>query len=710
MRYTIKALALCLGLFTTSLATAQHCGYDAMHQHYLQTDPGYAQRLQQIETAAQQYQQLGGPRAKKVVITIPVVVHVVHNGEAIGTGTNISDAQVLSQLDVLNKDFRFNNADASLIPAVFQQFATDMELEFCLAIRDPQGNLSTGIDRINGGKSNWLMSEVDNDLKPITIWDPQQYLNIWTLQLGGANAGTLGYSSKPGQSPDVDGVVVQFRFFGTVGNVTSPFNKGRTCTHEIGHFLGLDHLWGLGFPNVSACGDDDGIADTPVQEKANYGCPSFPKISCSNGPNGDMFMNFMDYVDDACMVMFTAGQKARVNSLIGVFRTPLANSTACTRFTLDAALVDLVHPKSSVCENTFRPLVLIRNEGSQTITSLLINYVVDQSSFTQKQWTGSLATGESEYVVLDELTLADGPHEFNVYVSNPNGGNDQLPDNDAVDINFTVANQAGIFTLLLPLQEGFESTLFPPNLWEVTSQGGASGAWVLSTEGGFGNSANGASVNFFSTNTSGQKQSLITPYLEVPLGQTVALSYSYAYARKDSVTNDSLNVYYSLNCGEDWIPVRKQGGIQLQTAPPQNAAFVPTVSQWDKVVNIVLPQFQGQNRVRIKFEAVSNNGNNIYLDDINLEDYTVGIVPIPSLGGLSLFPNPASKSVIINLKNYSGPVQVEVYDLQGKTLMAHNLSVVNAGTGLDVSGLCAGLYLVKVANKDGERVVKLVVE
>ncbi len=710
MRHIVKALAISLGLFLTLQTNAQqHCGYDEMHQHYLQTDPGYAQRLQQIEAAAQQYQ--AQPHARKrTLVTIPVVVHVVHNGEALGTGGNITDAQVLSQIEVLNKDYRFANADASLIPAAFQQFATDMELEFCLAIRDPDGNATNGIDRVNGGKVSWLITEVDNDLKPITTWNPELYLNIWTLQLGGANANLLGYASKPGLNPDYDGVVVQYKFFGTVGNVVSPFNKGRTCTHEVGHYFGLDHMWGLGEPNVSNCADDDGIADTPVQEKANYGCPTFPKVSCSNGPNGDMFMNYMDYVNDACMFMFTTDQKSKVNSIIGTFRSDLASSTACTRFTLDAALIDLVLPKTAVCNDSFRPVVLIKNEGSQTITSVLINVVVDQSNFTQKQWTGSLAMGESVYVLLDEQVLADGAHEINVYLANPNNGVDQLPGNDVVDINFTVTDQSGLFPIALPIEQGFEGVNFPPSLWEVSSVGGVSGAWVLTTEGGFGSSANGVKVNFFNSNSVGQKQSLITPYFEVPMGQTTALSFSYAYARKDSITNDSLKVYFSLDCGANWIPFWSEGGIRLQTAVPQNTVFVPTATDWDKAEGLNLRQVQGQSQVRLKFEAASSNGNNIYLDDINLYYWTVGINQAPVLSGLKLYPNPATKVVTLQVENYQGAAEVTVYDLQGKLLTTNKVLFGGAGATLNISTFAPGLYLVKVASQDGERFVKLVVE
>lgn len=713
MRNTLKALTMSLGLLVTQSVGAQtnHCGYDELHQYYLANDPGYAARLQQIEILLQQNSSQGSTK-QRTVITIPVVVHVVHNGEAIGVGSNISEAQVLSQLEVLNEDYRFLNSDAGLIPSVFQSLATDMSIEFCLAVRDPDGAPFDGIERINGGQATWSMSQVETNLKPTTIWDPSQYLNIWTLQLGGANAGTLGYSSKPGQDVDKDGVVVQYKYFGKVGNVTAPFNKGRTATHEIGHFFGLDHLWGLGEPNVSACGDDDGIADTPVQEKANYSCPSFPSVSCSNGPNGDMFMNYMDYVNDACMFMFTAGQKSRVDNFIGTLRSDLASSSACTLYSLDAALVSVVYPQSTVCQNTFSPVILVQNNGSQTITSLLVNMVVDQSSFHQQQWNGSLATGESIYIPVNAVTLADGAHELNIYVSNPNNGVDALATNDTKDVNINVANQTGIFALSLPVLEGFENPGFPPNLWEVSSVGGASGAWALSTEGGFGTSPNGTKVDLFTGNTSGQKQSLVTPYFEVPSGNSASLSFSYAYARRDSLTNDTLSVYFSFDCGDNWTKFWSKGGIRLQTAPTQSTFFVPTASQWERAAGLNLSQAVGQNLVRLKFEAVSNGGNNIYLDDINLEYWTVGINETAvSEEIINLFPNPAKGQVTIKEEVSSNSTStITLFDLQGRMILTQSVAELHKGHVIDVSGLTSGMYLIRVSNQSGEAFKKLIVE
>jgi hypothetical protein len=258
--------------------------------------------------------------------TLPVVVHVVHNGEAVGTGTNISQAQVQSQLDVLNEDYRNRNVDGAQVPAPFQAVRADAQFQFVLAVRDPSGRLlpEPGIDRVDRNALGlpappYDVSTIESAIKPATDWNPEQYLNIWALDLGATvlgfaqfpdnTAGLAGLSSYGGDAA-TDGVVIAYGAFGRVGTLLPNYNKGRTLTHELGHWLGLIHVWG-----DSNCGNDY-CADTPTQETSNTGCPAFPHVSCSNAPTGDMFMNFLDYSDDACMHLFTGDQKGRMQDVM----------------------------------------------------------------------------------------------------------------------------------------------------------------------------------------------------------------------------------------------------------------------------------------------------------------------------------------------------------------------------------------------------------
>jgi len=260
------------------------------------------------------------------IIYIPVVIHVVYKTADV----NLSTAQILSQLTVLNNDYGYLNADKVNTPAVFAKLAADTKIRFCLAQVDPQGRRTTGIvrkytntDAFSAQDAVKYSSKGGDD-----AWDSKRYLNIWVCKMFGR---TLGYSSVPGGAAEVDGVVIAYDVFGTEGNVRSPFNKGRTATHEIGHWLGLKHIWG-----DAICGSDD-VDDTPTQQYYNYGCPSFPYVTnCSPDANGAMFMNFMDFTDDACMNIFTNGQKLRMRAL---FSKDGIRNSFLTSFACDSTLV-----------------------------------------------------------------------------------------------------------------------------------------------------------------------------------------------------------------------------------------------------------------------------------------------------------------------------------------------------------------------------------
>jgi len=254
------------------------------------------------------------------IITIPVVVHVIYNN----VNENISDQQIQSQIDVLNQDFRRQNSDAVNTPSDFLSVAADTEIEFCLATEDPDGNITTGITRTSTSQSSF---STNDDVKytssgGVNAWSTNEYLNMWVCDLSG---GLLGYAQFPGGTASSDGVVCDYAYFGNMGTATFPYDLGRTATHEVGHWLNLRHIWG-----DSNCGNDF-CGDTPEHSGSNYGCPSYPSASnCSgNNTNGDMFMNYMDYTDDACMNIFTQDQKIRMIASINNNRSALLTSSGC---------------------------------------------------------------------------------------------------------------------------------------------------------------------------------------------------------------------------------------------------------------------------------------------------------------------------------------------------------------------------------------------
>ncbi len=341
----MKKFLLVLAVLTaTSVSHAQshRCGTMDVHQRLLQNDSEYQLMREVINQHIQHFESTQSEHdVNRVVYTIPVVFHVVYQNAT----ENISDAQLLSQIDVLNDDFRKLNSNFNTTPSVFQGIAADVEIEFCLATVDPSGNPTTGITRTQTNVSSFNT----NDNVKFTssggrnAWPRANYLNIWVADLGNS---LLGYAQFPGGPANTDGVVLTYTSVGRppANNFGGAYNLGRTATHEVGHWLGLYHIWG---DDGNSCSGTDEISDTPNQADESVGCPNFPQISCSNGPNGDMFMNYMDYMSDACATMFTNGQKTRMRSFFapGGARASLLSSNVCN---------STPPPPPSACNDTLR--------------------------------------------------------------------------------------------------------------------------------------------------------------------------------------------------------------------------------------------------------------------------------------------------------------------------------------------------------------------
>jgi len=316
-----------LYLFSFHLAKAQikpHCGLEEINSAAILENSSLADELAAFAERRKNIEPTLRLRNSAPYV-IPVVVHVIHSGESIGSGRNLSEELIQSQIDILNEDFSRQNDDINETPSVFRDRAADTEIQFCLAKVDPDGNPTNGITRdryINISSTGY----VEDVIKEQTSWDARRYLNIWTLDMPRENI--LGYAFLPTNSrlnTRQDGVVISHERFGLVSSV----NRGRTTTHEVGHYLGLEHPWGESDNdgNPIGCESDDGIDDTPNSSVEYFLCPSFPQSSCGST---DMFMNYMDYVNDDCMNLFTEGQKLAMHDVLENERAALVQNAAAT--------------------------------------------------------------------------------------------------------------------------------------------------------------------------------------------------------------------------------------------------------------------------------------------------------------------------------------------------------------------------------------------
>ncbi len=332
MRKNLLLLFVSVFVMSAGISHAQQhirCGTMEYFARQKAADPSLETKMAAIETMTEAFEnQTAGMRTSNTVITIPVVVHVLYKT----TAQNISNNKIFDQISTLNKDYAYLNADTVNTPAAFRPAAANTNIQFCLAQQDPNGDPTTGIIRksvtANGfdpiNNDNVKYSALGGD----DAWDRNNYLNIWVCNFTGASAQIIGISQFPGGAAATDGVVL---LYGTVGGetyhgTTAYYNLGRTATHEIGHWLNLRHIWG---DDGGACNGSDYVTDTPNQASENYSCVTFPHVSCNNGPNGDMFNNYMDYGDDNCLNMFTAGQGTRMTATLNGPRISIKSSVKC---------------------------------------------------------------------------------------------------------------------------------------------------------------------------------------------------------------------------------------------------------------------------------------------------------------------------------------------------------------------------------------------
>jgi hypothetical protein len=581
-----------------------------------------------------------------IIITIPVVVHVIYNGQALGVAPNIVDAQVQSQITVLNQDFRkligtngYNtNSDGA-----------DVGIQFELAKQDPNGNPTNGIDRRSLCQTSWAETEIEGKLKPLTIWDPTKYLNMWSLKF--TDSTLLGYAQFPdgsglpgldtsGGSANTDGVVSNYNVFGSKPFDTNnsflldpTYNQGRTMTHEVGHWLGLKHIWG-----DSTCGDDY-CADTPVHHDANYNCPTPIPMSCDNLVP-EMIQNYMDYTNDACMNIFTLNQKDRITTIMNnaARRTSLRTSTkhlAIPLFANDAEVKLEGSCPASSCGAVFNQTtqkITIYNRGTNNLTAATVNYNINGGSNTVYNWSGNLAI--NAYASFDVTINATSNGTLNANIAFTNGGADQRVLNNTA---------SGVFTLpVAPANYTYTSYKFrlQQDLW------GSETTWDLKNSSG---------TTIYSGGPYSDKSALPLPAL---ISSTWTLTNNQCYT---FTINDSAGDGLCCTDGNGYYDIKTNSGSVIVKS---GAAFTSSESVTFTTNTLATEVFE--------------NSNDVFL-----------------------YPNPTKNILNIRVSNNFGlPNNYTIYNNLGQIISQKNISSA-ADLTINTSLLNNGIYYINI-EKEGK--------
>jgi PKD repeat protein len=689
MNKTLTSLLACFAL-TFQLA-AQHdvvipCKHNDMDllSPLFHDDPDALLRIQQQEEELEAFtRDFEAQPGQRVAYVIPVVFHIIHNN---GT-ENISNAQIEDAIRVLNEDFQKQNPDWQNVQSAFLDRVADVGIEFRLARKDPQGSCTTGITRT----VSTLTNAGDQAMKDLIQWPRNKYLNVWVA--ASAN-GAAGYTYRPGSVanyPAGDGIVMLHTYVGSIG--TSAPSRSRTLTHEVGHWINLHHTWGSSNTPALAtnCDIDDNVSDTP-NTRGWQSC-SLSGTTCNSLDNVE---NYMEY--SYCSKMFTNGQGTRMIAAL--------NSTVAQRNQLwqNSNLVATgVDGEAQLCAALFSGNTGVVCAG-QSVTFTDLSY----NSVQSRTWSFPGGTPESSTDETPVVTYAEaGTYPVTLTVSD---GNTTL----------TAVNEQYVTVLpvpgnMPPLMEGFEEiTNLNNSDWIVNDPNGGNGFAVTSTAAFSGS----RSVRLLNTaSNSGQVDELLSTTFDMTDAQDIVLTFRYAFARRTSANDDRLRIFANPNCGPNWSLRRQlRGSTDLPTAPNTNASFVPSGPQeWGYAEITNLNADYHVPNLRFKFTFESNGGNNLYIDDINLNGMPVSVAEFfGEQPLLQVVPNPVGDQaqVVFTLAE-AAQSRVVLLDVLGRELAQVHQGMLAAGNhriALPVAGLTSGLYFVRVTRNGLDEVVRFVVE
>lgn len=674
MRFFVKPLfALLLIPFVVSAQF--NCGNSIAQEKLFRLDPAARTRFENITKS-----KTAQNSTMAASYTIPVVFHVLHKG---GT-ENITDAQLQSAIAILNRDYRKQNADTANIVSQFQGVAADCAIQFSLATIDPNGHCTNGITRHYDLNTDWTIDPADY----LYTWPPSKYLNVYIVK--SLPSGVAGYCYLPGTvGASMDAVVILSTYVGNIG--TGSNYSSRALTHEVGHWLNLQHTWGSTNNPGVACGDD-GVNDTPVT-KGHSWCNLSNGVDCTPGVVENI-QNYMEY--SYCNNMFTQGQKTRMWNCLGSTVSGRNNVSSNTNLVATGVINPLAgcapHPE-------FIPNSSVTCVGNGiSFTDYSYNGIV-----TSWNWTSVYASNSST-VQNGSLTFtASGLAPVQLVAGNSSGSD------SITKIVVTVLAPAGSGSV--NVAQGFETGIFPNNKW-IASQPSYGGPFLqTNTVGATGNSC--VWVNNFYDNASGPV-SFYSPAFNLTGMASPQLNFSYAYAQQSSVNNDQLKVYVSTDCGGTWSQVYAKSGPQLSTnGIPLSQAYSPSAGEWKNEM-LSLQSFAGSTQVYLKFEFtpdVNGPGNNLFVDDINIQNVSGMNENNAQINLLAVYPNPFSEQVTITTNGL--PVaSVKVYDVSFRQMY----EIIPANTAVQqitlegMTRLSSGIYFLEIKSGAATKMIKLVKE
>lgn len=689
IQYNMKKITLFLFVVIASqvLFSQQsdflHCGHTQATKELYAKHPELKPHALQLQQQSNSH--VTAAKTTTSTIVIPIVFHVMHQYGS----ENISDAQVQDAVRILNEDYQLRNADTSTIVSSFKNLKGNVNIEFRLAKIDPSGNCTNGIVHVYTPLTN----QADDGVK-FDQWDPSKYLNVWTVKTIGSE-GVAGYAYYPSSAdgwPQIDGVIILSNYIGSIG--TGMYGTARALTHEIGHYLNLAHTWGdTNQPGV-ACGDD-GVTDTP--ETIGWSSCNLTANTC-NPPIIENVQNYMEYA--YCSRMFTIGQVQRMtaalNSSVANRNNLWSASNLLATGTDDASfantgickpIADFTSNYTGVCEN-----------NSVTYTDLSSNGSATTWQWTFSGGTPSVSTSQNPTVTYPNA----GVYQVKFKSSNTQGS-DSITKTSYITIK---PNSSSLYNL----NEGFENITIPNADW-ILKNGSDNYNWQIYPVGASGTKSIKLN-NFYAT--SGDIDEIIAPSIHLG-SSTYTLTFKLAFAQKATDNTDKLRVLVSKNCGATWSQNYSKTGSALSTngGTTVGGIYTPNASQW-RTETVVVPYiFVGPNTT-FKFEFTSGGGNNIYIDDVNL-NIPESVEEFEKFGfGLDIYPNPASNKlnlIIQTQKTTTG--YYELYDVIGKRIKQtsfENLSSGNNQLEINTGDLNKGLYFLNVTINGNTISKKIIIE